>query len=394
MNRDQQQESKQPDASRLVTRTTVVATRKLLASHGQLVFGSGLIATILALVLSFLSLLGVLAFQFPQYLTTPELRHVYSVDLMRHLLFTALIVSGGLALGSIVIDNRRHINALAFIFVLAAVALGGSRVPVGDFPDHTPYIGADWFILDLLGSTTIFVLVEKLFPLHRQQPVFRAEWQTDMVHFAVNHFIIGLALLIVNLAIHRAFGWMANAGFQHVVQQIAFVPQLLLCMLVADLAEYTAHRAYHEVPVLWRFHAVHHSVKSMDWLAGSRQHLFGLIATRIAVLGPLFALGFDKTVIDMYIIVVGFQAVFNHANVSLPWGPLRYVFVTPDFHHWHHSSEDEAIDRNYAAHFAFIDHLFGTAVQTDRRFPEKYGVVGDYVPDGFFQQQAFPFRRH
>nr|WP_245763438.1 sterol desaturase family protein [Paraburkholderia diazotrophica] len=364
----------------------------MLVSHGELVFGNGLIATILALVVSFLSLLGVLAFHYPQYLTTPELRHVYSVDLMRHVLFTALIVSGGLALGSIAIDNRRHINALAFMFVIAAVALGGSRVPVGNFPGHTPYIGVDWFILDLLGSTTIFVLLEKVFPLHRQQPVFRAEWQTDMMHFAVNHFIIGLALLIVNFMIHRAFEWMVNAHFQHMVQQISFVPQLLLCMLVADLAEYAAHRAYHEVPFLWRFHAVHHSVKSMDWLAGSRQHIFELVSTRVVVLGPLFALGLDKVVIDAYIIVVGFQAVFNHANVSLPWGPLRYIFVTPDFHHRHHSSDDEAIDRNYAAHFAFIDYLFGTAVRTGRRSPGKYGVVGDYVPDGFIRQQAFPFR--
>ncbi|SIT42857.1 conserved membrane hypothetical protein [Paraburkholderia piptadeniae] len=392
MNRDQNQDSGQAESPRAAAPAVVGSTRKLLASHGALAFGNGLIATILALVLSFLSLLGVLAFHFPQYLTTPELRHVYSVDVMRHVLLSALIVSGGLALGSIVVGNRRHINALAFMFVIAAVAFGGSRVPVGDFPDHTPYMGADWFILDLLGSTTIFVLLEKVFPLHREQPVFRAEWQTDMVHFAVNHFIIGLALLIVNFMIHRAFGWMVNAGFQHVVQQIAFVPQLLLCMLVADLAEYAAHRAYHEVPFLWRFHAVHHSVKSMDWLAGSRQHIFELIATRVVVLGPLFALGFDKAVIDAYIIVVGFQAVFNHANVSLPWGPLRYIFVTPCFHHWHHSSEDEAIDRNYAAHFAFIDYLFGTAVTTGRHFPEKYGVVGDYVPDGFVRQQAFPFR--
>ncbi|WP_109480120.1 sterol desaturase family protein [Paraburkholderia sp. C35] len=392
MNRDQKQHDKHHESPLESAVKTAASTQKLLTSHGQLGFGNGLIATVVALVLSFLSLFGVLAFHFPQYLTTPELRHVYSVDLMRQILFCALIVSGGLALGSIVVDNRRHINALSFIFVIVAVALGGSRVPVGDFPDHTPYIGADWFILDLLGSTTIFVLLEKLFPLHRKQPVFRAEWQTDMVHFAFNHFIIGLALLIVNFMIHRAFGWMANAGFQHAVQQIAFVPQLLLCMLVADLAEYGVHRAYHEVPFLWRFHAVHHSVKSMDWLAGSRQHVLELIATRVVVLGPLFVLGFDKAVIDAYIIIVGFQAVFNHANVSLPWGPLRYVFVTPDFHHWHHSSEDEAIDKNYAAHFAFIDYLFGTAVKAERRFPETYGVVGDYMPDGFVRQQAFPFR--
>jgi sterol desaturase/sphingolipid hydroxylase (fatty acid hydroxylase superfamily) len=102
-------------------------------------------------------------------------------------------------------------------------------------------------------------------------------------------------------------------------------------------------------------------------------------------------LGFSKEVIDAYIIVVGFQAVFNHANVNVRLGPLRYVIVTPNFHHWHHSQETEAIDRNYAAQFAFIDHLFGTAVQSPRAGPAHDGVQGDYVPDGFWAQTKFPF---
>ena len=55
------------------------------------------------------------------------------------------------------------------------------------------------------------------------------------------------------------------------------------------------------------------------------------------------------------------------------------------------NKDTEAIDRNYAAHFAFIDYIFGTAVKSDRRFPGKYGVLGDYMPDSYVQQQLFPF---
>src|SRR5258706_8816227 len=112
----------------------------------------------------------------------------------------------------------------------------------------------------------------------------------------------------------------------------------------------------------------------MDWLAGSRQHMLELIFTRVCVLSPIFVLGFSESVVNVYILIVGFQAVFNHANVHLNWGPLKYLVVTPDFHHWHHSSDTVAIDRNYAAHYAFLDHLFGTAVKADTRFPAKYGV--------------------
>ena len=376
-----------------VVRSTVDDTADLLESSGGLTFGQGLIATIVALSLGFLCLLGVLAFLFPQYLTTPELRHEYSVDVLRQAMFAALLIAGGLSLANLVLGVRRNLNLLAFGLVIAAVAFGGSRVPVGDFPDHTPYIGLDWFILDLLGSTVIFVVIEKMFPLYKGQAIFRREWQTDLKHFAVNHFLVGLILLTVNFAIHHAFSWMVNHDFQLAIQTIWFLPQLLLCILVADLSQYWTHRAYHEVPFLWKFHAVHHSTKTMDWLAGSRQHVLEIIVTRVLVLAPLFVLGFRESVINAYILIVGFQAVFNHANVHLPWGPLKYLVVTPDFHHWHHSADDEAIDRNYAAHYSFLDYLFGTAVEVpaNKPFPAGYGVVGDYMPDGWRAQQAFPF---
>ena len=369
-------------------------TADLLNRSGHMKFGQGMIATVIALLLGFLCVLGVLAFHFPQYLTTPELRHEYSVEWLRRALFVALLISGGLSLANLVIGNRRNLNVVAFLLVVVAVALGGSRVPVGNFPDHTPYIGLDWFILDLLGSTLLFVAIEKLFPLYRGQAVFRPEWQTDLKHFTVNHFLVGLILLTVNVLLNHAFGWLVNSDFQQSVRAIPVLPQLLLCILVADLAQYWTHRAYHEVPFLWKFHSVHHSAKTMDWLAGSRQHMLELIFTRICVVGPLFVLGFSEGVMNAYIIIVGFQAVFNHANVHLPWGPLKYVIVTPDFHHWHHSQDDEAIDRNYAAHYAFLDYLFGTAVKVPKGkpFPARYGVVGDYMPDGFVSQQMFPFR--
>jgi sterol desaturase/sphingolipid hydroxylase (fatty acid hydroxylase superfamily) len=365
---------------------------RLTESHGALRPGKGLVTGVIALSLAILCFLGVLAFHFPEYLTTPQLRKSYSVELMRQLLYGAMVVAGGIALFNIAFGRARWLALAAFVLVAASALLGGHKVPVADFADDTPYIGLDWFILDLLGSSLIFIFIEKLFALRREQPVFRAEWQTDFHHFIVNHMVVGFVLLATNLAVHKLFGWAAIDGVRGWVQGLNFFVALFLIVLVADLVQYWTHRAYHEVPLLWRLHAVHHSVKSMDWLAGSRQHIVELLITRTLVLAPIYVLGFSKEVIDAYIVIVGFQAVFNHANVSVRLGPLRYVIVTPNFHHWHHSQDDEAIDRNYAAHFAFLDHLFGTAVQSERDWPERYGVQGDYVPDGFFRQLAFPFR--
>ena len=347
---------------------------------------------ILSLSLSILSLLGIIAFYFPQFLTTPELRHVYSVGMIRYLLFGALIVSTLVSLISIVLKRNRSIHMLAFLIVVVCWALGGPNVPIDNFPDGTPYIGLDWFILDLLGSTLIFAMIEKIFPLYKGQAMFRDEWQTDLVHFTVNHFIVGIVLLTVNFFIHRLFGWIASDTLHMMVQNIPLLPQLLVCILVADLVQYWTHRSYHEIPFLWKFHAVHHSTKTMDWLAGSRQHLLEIFITRVLVVGTLFIAGFSKEVMDIYIIVVGFQSVFNHAIVHMHWGPVKFILVTPDFHHWHHSSDDVAIDKNYAAHYAFLDYLFGTAVKGQQGFPEQYGVKGDYMPAGFIKQQQFPFK--
>ncbi len=356
----------------------------------ELHIGEGLVSGSIACFLSFLCFLGVLAFHFPEYLTTPELRHSYDVSVLRSVMFFALIIAGALGLLNIVRNKRKRLGGFALALVFLSIALGGHRVEVGDFPDNTPYLGLDWFILDLLGSTLIFIMIEKLLPF-RRQAILRPQWKTDFDHFFVNHLLIGFALLVANQFVNKAFGWAVNENAQSFIASLPFILQLFVVLLVADLVQYFTHRVYHEVPLFWRLHAVHHSVKHMDWLAGSRQHIVELLITRSLVLTPIFLLGFEKVVIDTYVVIVGFQAVFNHANVQINFGWLKYILVTPQFHHWHHASDEAGIDKNYAAHFSFIDYLFGTTVKGQNEWPESYGVKGDYVPDGLIKQQLFPF---
>lgn len=363
---------------------------RMYRRSGALVPGRGRVSGVVAFSLAILCALAVVAWHFPQYLTTPELRRRYDVELLRELLFAGLVISGGIALFNVVLDRTRWLSWSALCLVTIAIALGGNRVPVGDFPDGTPYLGLDWMILDLLGSSIVFIAIEKLFPNDPRQPVFRAEWQTDFTYFIVNHLLIGLVLLVVNFLVHDLAVWSLFTPLQPLVGALPLAVEIVLAVLVADLIQYWVHRAYHEVPFLWRFHAVHHSAKTLDWMAGSRLHLFELVVTRVAILGPLYALGFSKTAIDVYIVVVGFQAVFNHANVSLPWGKLDRWIVTPRFHHWHHASERAAIDRNYAAHFSLLDTIFGTRVEDERVPPRAYGLAGEDVPSGFVRQQLHP----
>lgn len=363
-----------------------------LDPENGLKFGDGLISGVIAITLSFLSFLGVLAFYFPEYLTTPDLRKVYDVGFIRELMFYGLIIAGGLATFNIVRGNKKRMGLVSWFFIAITIALGANSVEVKEFAADTPYIGMDWFILDLLGSSLIFIVIEKSWRF-RDQPILRLGWQTDLQHFLLNHLMVGFVLLVANHFVSNVFGWAVGLGSEEIINALPFIVQVFLIMLFADLVQYATHRAYHEIPFLWKFHSVHHSAKRMDWLAGSRQHILELIFTRCFVLVPVFVLGFSKQVIDLYIIIVGFQAVFNHANVNFNFSWLKYIIVTPQFHHWHHASDDAAIDKNYAAHFSFIDYIFGTAVKDEKEWPKEYGVVGDYVPEGLFKQLLFPFKK-
>lgn len=366
---------------------------RLLAGSGALEPGRGLGSGVFAFALAALAVLAVAAFHFPEYLTTPELRRRYPVEWLRQVLFGALLLSGALSLANAALGRARWLNGSAFAMVLLAAALGGHRVPVGDFADGTPYLGVDWFVLDLLGTALVFVLLEKALPLRAHQPVFRHDWQTDLGYFAVNHLAVGLLLLATHALVQSLFGWAVHAPLQQAVRSLPWWVELALLVLVADLVQYWVHRAWHRVPALWRIHAVHHSIGTLDWLAGSRMHLLDMLATRVLVLGAIFVLGFSRWTIDVYIVFVGFHAVLNHANVRLPWGPLRHLLVTPEFHHWHHASDRQALDRNFAAHLPLLDRAFGTFFDAPQALPRRYGVLGETLPRGFLRQQLHPFRR-
>ena len=86
-------------------------------------------------------------------------------------------------------------------------------------------------------------------------------------------------------------------------------------------------------------------------------------------------------------------AIGLHANVGWTFGPLRYVIASPVFHRWHHTSEDEGLDTNFAGLFPFIDLAFGTFHLPSDRLPTRFGLVHDDVPQGLFKQLLYPFRR-
>ncbi|MFU8817893.1 MAG: sterol desaturase family protein, partial [Pseudomonadales bacterium] len=137
----------------------------------------------------------------------------------------------------------------------------------------------------------------------------------------------------------------------------------------------------------------HHSAPHLDWLAGSRMHVVEVLITRTAVVVPLYLVGFSEPALNAYVLLVGVQAVLAHANFNWQFGPLRYLLVTPQYHHWHHARDPAYVDANYAVHLPIIDMLFGTFRLPGKAWPDSYGVLEPDVPAGFLRQLTFPFRR-
>jgi sterol desaturase/sphingolipid hydroxylase (fatty acid hydroxylase superfamily) len=355
-------------------------------------FGDGKISGSISVFLGLLSLFGVLCFHFPEHLTTPELRKVYSVEMIRWLMRGAMFLSIFLGSLTFFMSKGRRLGFAGILVTVLAQLLGGATVEVGEFESSKISFGLDWLVLDLLSSTAIFIFLEKLFPQKKDQATLRPEWKEDLAFFAFNHLLIGYTLLVTIKFSSTLFGWAISPTVQNFIREQPFVLQFAAALFLADFMQYWSHRAYHEVPFLWKIHSIHHSPAAMDWLSGSRLHLIELLATRAMVFLPIFLCGFDESVLNAYVVFVGFQAVLNHANVDLNIGALRYVLVTPHFHHWHHAADEEAIDKNYAAHLPVLDLMFGSHIDNYGRWPKKYGVVGKVLPRGLIRQHIYPFR--
>lgn len=362
-------------------------------SHREMKPGEGKISAAISVLFGVGSVLGVLCFHFPEYLTTAEFRQVYDVEIIRKVLMVSMYTALGFGIFSFIrTKGARKGGAVGVAAVVLAFLMGGYEVQIEDFEQEVPGVGVDWMLLDLLKSTIIFIFLEKLWPKYPEQPILRPEWKLDLGYFGVNHLLIGILLIIANGFAPVAFEWAVHDGVRNVISSIWLPFQVLLLMFCADFVQYWLHRAYHEVSWLWGLHAVHHSAEYIDWLAGSRTHVVQTLIDRTLVFVPLYLLGPDPDALNIYVVIVAFQAVLIHSNLNWNFGILKYFFVTPQFHHWHHSKDRPAIDTNYAAHLPMLDVMFGTFHLPGDHWPKEYGTL-KRLPRTFWAQLAYPFKR-
>ena len=256
-------------------------------------------------------------------------------------------------------------------------------------------IGSGLFI-SLEGATIViflFIIVvpfERLFPRQKHQAFKRPHLDLDIGYAMAAPFLNILALGVGIFVGVVSLAWIPGLLIAPYVAMIPSPYKLIAGILLFDMTTYWAHRFYHEVPILWKFHSIHHSTEHMDWVSGFRGHPFDgtLIVPAIVF---LLAAGFETEQIGFLAIFQIVFGLFLHANVRFRFKIFDRFIMTPEFHHWHHSNEEDAIWSNYSTFLPLWDMLFGTYfMPKDDRRPQIYGV-DEIVPMTMAEQLKYPF---
>jgi sterol desaturase/sphingolipid hydroxylase (fatty acid hydroxylase superfamily) len=248
--------------------------------------------------------------------------------------------------------------------------------------------------ISLVLIIAIFVPLEHFFAV-RQEKLFYKGWATNLAWYFFNAVVAAMLLgpptALIAWAMHAAI----PAAIPEAGQALPLPLKMILSLFVGEIGFYWGHRWTHKFPLLWRFHAVHHSAEHINFLVNTRAHPIDMVFTRLCGLPLLYATGLASTMgphpalIPAMVLFVGAMwSFFIHANVRWRFGLLEEVLSTPAFHHWHHTYEDHQ-DRNFSSMIPLMDRIFGT-FYLPAHWPERYGTATP-MPASLHGQLLEPF---
>jgi sterol desaturase/sphingolipid hydroxylase (fatty acid hydroxylase superfamily) len=168
--------------------------------------------------------------------------------------------------------------------------------------------------------------------------------------------------------------------------------QAAVFLVVSDFLTYWIHRWYHGM-TMWKYHAVHHSSKEVDWISAARFHPVNILLGTVLVDVALLLAGISPNVMLWVGPFTTATSAFVHANLNWSLGPFKYVIAGPVFHRWHHTAADRGGSSNFAGTFPIWDILFGTWYMPENAMPDAYGIDDEKFPESFGAQLMYPFRQ-
>ncbi len=261
---------------------------------------------------------------------------------------------------------------------------------------HAYYAAFLNVLMVLVIAFVAFAWLEKMFTVSEREKSIRANL-LDLQY-------VGLAILFppsIYFVIAYLFNLLSiklKAGYFN-ISVWQWIGEFVLLLFVRDILIYIRHRVFHTRKV-WVFHSIHHSSEEVNWLSAARFHpAESSIESTGEILLFLIAadLGMDYSVLSVAGTVIGFYNLFVHANINWTFGPLRYILVSPVFHRWHHSDNEAAHDKNFAAMFSCLDLILGTYYMPKGVLPDTLGLSPaekKVHPRTFWRQLLYPFKKH
>jgi sterol desaturase/sphingolipid hydroxylase (fatty acid hydroxylase superfamily) len=214
---------------------------------------------------------------------------------------------------------------------------------------------------------------------------------TDFVYwFIVPLFLKSCRVGMLVLGIWLVFGGRDPSFLP--TRNLPFWAQCVGILLIQDVVLYVIHRLFH-TRAGWKYHAIHHSPKVVDWMTMVRFHPINNLMEFALADTIVLLMGFSP---EALVTLIPFNTIYSgmvHANLNWTFGPLKYVFASPVFHRWHHTTQEAGLNKNFASTFPILDLMFGTFYMPAGQLPEHFGNGEADFPEGFWGQFLHPFRR-
>ncbi len=239
----------------------------------------------------------------------------------------------------------------------------------------------------LVVFAILFVPLERVFRA-RPRVERRPELLLDILFYFFQYAIWagGVSWLLMSLEVLVEPVLAPRRGL---IDALPWAAKFVIAWFAGDLLLYWGHRLQHRVPLLWRFHRVHHTAEEVDWLASFREHPVDGLYTRLLANLPTILIGFSLAEIAGLLTLRGLWASFIHANVRLSVGPLKYLFGAPQLHRWHHEITSGG-RYNFANLMPLMDVIFGTYHDPGHP-PRRFGVEG-WSRRGYWAHILGPFK--
>lgn len=233
-------------------------------------------------------------------------------------------------------------------------------------------------LLIIVVAAFIYIGLERLYPYERAQRMFRRGFWTDFIMYSiVQSYLLGLVIS----ALIRWIDGTTGLSRLELVSSWPLWTQCAFFFVVHDFYIYWFHRLQHANAYLWRTHEAHHSVRDVDWVAGSRSHPVEILINQTIEFAPIVLLGAAPEVALFKATIDAVWGMWIHSNIGVRSGRLQYVINGPEMHRWHHAEELAAPGKNFSTKIAIWDWLFGTAYLPGDQKPRRYGLGSDAFPE-------------